>query len=108
MSGDDYQIFIPPSFQALYLDARRRLTLPLAEYRLRYELCEDLAQILVEPSQALHHDQGVDEAMVLTRTERGLCMPDSGYGAAEARWVVTRLAELLGWPAPAQAQSSSP
>ena len=99
MNGDDYQIFIPPSFQALYVDARRRLTLPLPEYRLRYELCEDLAQMLVEPSQGLHHDQGVDEAMVLSRTERGLGAPDSGYSATEARWVVTRLAELLGWPA---------
>ncbi len=99
MSGDDYQIPIPPSFQALYLDARRRLSLPLAEYRQRYELCEDLAQMLIETGQALHHDLGVDQASVLSRTERGLRAADSGFSAAEARWVVTRLAELLGWPA---------
>jgi hypothetical protein len=37
---------------------------------------------------------------VLQRCERGLCSPDGVVSAAEAQWVVTRLAELLGWPHP--------
>ena len=94
---DDYQIPIPPSFQALYVDARHRLTLPLAEYRDRYELCEDMAQLLVEQCQSVHHDQGVCEELVLERCHAGLLTTESGFPAAEARWVVTRLAELLGW-----------
>jgi hypothetical protein len=97
--NDVYQILIPPSFQALYRDARGRLSLPLADFRQRYEWCEDMSQLLVEHSQAVHHDQGVDEALVLERTRAGLLAPASGFSPAEAVWVVTRLAELLGWPA---------
>src|SRR5574337_1271036 len=95
---DDYQIPIPPSFHALYLDARRRLTLPLAEFRARYELCEDMAQLLVEQCQAVHHQQGVAEDMILERMLAGLRAEGSGFGGDEARWIVTRLAELLRWP----------
>lgn len=97
MTTDEYQIHIPPSFHAVHADARGRLTLPMAEFRARYELCEDMAQMLVEHSQAVHHDQGVSEDLVLSRTQAGLCTPESGFNAAEAVWVVTRLAELLGW-----------
>ena len=100
MTTDEYQIPIPPSFQALYADARGRLSLPLADFRLRYELCEDMAQMLVEPCQARHHDQGVSEDLVLARTRAGLESPDSGFSVAESLWVVTRLAELLGWAMP--------
>ena len=41
---DDNQIFIPPSFLELYTDRRRRLTVTLDALRLRYDLCEDMAQ----------------------------------------------------------------
>ncbi len=97
---DDDQIPIPPSFHALYVDARHRLTLPLAEFRSRYELCEDMAQLLVEQCRAVHYDQAVAEDLILERVLAGLRDPGSGFGAAEARWVVTRLAELLRWPTP--------
>jgi hypothetical protein len=100
MTSDEYQIPIPPSFHALYADARGRLSLPLADYRARYELCEDMAQMLVDHSQAVHHDQGVSEDLILSRTRAGLATPDAGFSAAESTWVVTRLAELLGWEAP--------
>lgn len=96
--SDDYQIHIPPSFEAAHADARGRLTLRRDEFRLRYELSEDMAQMLVEHSQALHHDQGVAEGDILARTGAGLASPDAGFSPAEAAWVVTRLAELLGWP----------
>jgi len=106
--SDDYQIHIPPSFEAVYRDARHRLTLPLAEFRDRYELCEDMAQLLVERSQAVHHDQGADEALILQRTGAGLATPESGFSPAEAAWVTTRLAELLGWPWPGLDNNSPP
>lgn len=98
MSSDDYQIPIPPSFEAVYRDARGRLTVPLAEFRARYELCEDMAQMLVEPCQARLHDQGLSEDLILDRTEAGLAAAGADFSAAEASWVTTRLAELLGWP----------
>ena len=96
--SDEYQILIPPSFEAVHRDARGRLQLPRDDFRDRYELCEDMAQMLIEPSQAVHHDQGVSEDEILARTEAGLAGAESGFSAAEAGWVVTRLAELLGWP----------
>lgn len=98
--SDEYQIPIPPSFQALYVDARGRLIERLAVYRERYELCEDMAQMLVDHSQAQHHDVGVEEREILIRTRAGLATPESGFSAAEATWVATRLAELLGWESP--------
>lgn len=99
--SDDDQILIPPSFEAVYRDGRGRLTVPRDHFRARYELCEDMAQLLVEPSQAVHHDQGVSEDLILERTQAGLATVESGFNEAEAVWVVTRLAELLGWPPPA-------
>ena len=47
MTTDEYQIPIPPSFHAVHADARGRLLLPVSEFRQRYELCEDMAQMLV-------------------------------------------------------------
>jgi hypothetical protein len=98
--SDEYQIEIPPSFTALYLDARQRLSIPLRELRERYEMCEDLAQHLTEHCRQIHVEIGVDEQEVLARCHQGLLTPESGVGAQEAGWVVTRLAELLYWPSP--------
>lgn len=98
--SDDYQIHIPPSFEAVHADARGRRAVSVAEFRARYELCEDMAQMLVEHSQAQHHDQGVSEELVLRRTLAGLTSAESGFSPAEATWVATRLAELLGWALP--------
>lgn len=96
--SDEYQIEIPPSFSALYCDARHRLRVPLRELRDRYEMCEDLANHLTEHCRGIHVEIGVDEQEVLTRCQQGLMTAESGVTAAEAQWVVTRLAELLGWP----------
>lgn len=98
MSSDDYQILIPPSFEAVHRDARGRLSLPRDDFRTRYELCEDMAQMLLEPCQARLHDQGLSEDLILERTQAGLAADGAGFNPAEASWVVTRLAELLGWP----------
>ena len=96
--ADDDQGFIPPSFHAVHADARGRLRLPRRELGARHELCEDLAQALLEQAQAIRHDLGVTESDVLGRIARGLQAPASGLDAGEAEWVVTRLAELLDWP----------
>ena len=96
--SDDYQVFIPPSFHALHANARGRLQLPLAEFRARYELCEDLAQALTERAQQIRFDLGVTEDDVLLRIGQGLREPASGLQGAEPGWVLHRLAELLDWP----------
>src|SRR5574343_1094575 len=98
--SDDYQIIIPPSFIELYQDARKRLTVSHAQLRYRYEVCEDLANHLTQHCQSIHVEIGVDEQEVLVRCHKGLCAPESGVSESEARWVVTRLAELLSWPWP--------
>lgn len=97
--SDEYQIEIPPSFYALYSDARHRLTAPMETVRQRYEICEDLASHLTEHGKGAVHE-GVSEDVVLERCHQGLLTSESGVAPAEATWVVTRLAELLGWECP--------
>jgi hypothetical protein len=98
---DEYQIDIPPSFLALYADAqRRRLREPIATVRARYEVCEDLATALVEHARVLAHVEVPSEDEVLQRIHAGLRVPASGVSSDEARWIVLRLAELLGWQTP--------
>jgi hypothetical protein len=94
----DHQIFIPDSFTALHATPSGRLTLARAELVARYELCEDMANVLVEHCQAIHFRDGVDEVEVLRRCHRGLLVEPAVLTPAQARWVVTRTAELLGWP----------
>ena len=97
---DEYQIEIPPSFYALYTDARRRLTAPMALVRERYEACEDLAQMLVDPAATKLFELGVAQEDVLLRFHAGLCTAGSAVSVPEAEWVIRRLAELLGWACP--------
>ncbi len=94
----DHQIFIPDSFGVLHATASGRPTLARAELVARYELCEDMANALVEHCQAIHFRDGVDEAEVLRRCLQGLLVEPAVLTPAQARWVVTRTAELLGWP----------
>jgi hypothetical protein len=98
--SDEYQIEVPPSFYALYTDTRRRLTVPLRELRQRYELCEDTAQGLVEPGRHIHFDLGLSEDEVINQLHAGLSGPDAPVPAAEAVWILKRLAELLDWTLP--------
>ena len=95
--SDEYQIHVPPSFYALYTDARQRLTVPLTELRERYELCEDLSQHLSERASAQHFGTGASQASVLADCLRGL-QAGPVVSKDEAVWVVHRLAEVLGWP----------
>jgi hypothetical protein len=98
--SDENQIHIPPSFFALYTDARHRLTEPMAVVRTRYEVCEDLANHLVEHAKGLHLGMGVAEDEVLVRCHAGRATPGSGVSMDEAGWIVRRLAELLEWECP--------
>ena len=103
MSDNSSQLHVPPSFAALYTDGRHRLTLGREELWARYEVCEDLAQQLVDHGQQIHFDHGIAEDEVLARCLAGLEVAESGLSGVEAVWVVRRLAELLGWPwAPAE------
>ncbi len=107
--SDDSQISLPPSFIALFLPpgGAARGAKPQASRQHmaeRYELCEDLAQMLTDTASTKLFELGIRESDVLARIEAGLL---AGAGAApalvdaaEARWIVTRLAELLGWPLP--------
>ena len=97
MSADENQIQLPPSFEAVHRDARGRLTLPRDDFRARYELCEDMAQMLTETASMQLHGLGIAESDVLQRCRQGLLAEPAVVSADEAGWVVTRLAELLGW-----------
>jgi hypothetical protein len=97
---EDNQIVVPASFIALYLEpGRSKPSASRAEIAARHEFCDDLAQMLTEQAQTRRWELGVTEADVLERMLRGLRSEGSVVNEAEAVWVVTRLAELLGWPA---------
>lgn len=106
--SDDNQIFIPPSFFAVYSDARQRLSEPIGVVRERYEICEDLANHLVGHAQIQHHTEVPVESEILRRIHAGLATPEAGVGAAEANWIVQRLAELLGWPGLGPEEAAAP
>jgi hypothetical protein len=98
--SEDQQIVVPASFIALYLQrGRSKPTAPRHEIAARHEFCDDLAHMLVEQAQTKLWELGVTEADVLQRVLRGLRAEGSVVSEPEAVWVVTRLAELLNWPA---------
>lgn len=101
--SDESQIDIPPSFLALYLaPGRQKPSLPRAELATRYELCEDMAQMLTETARHMEFGLGIAESDVLSRCLQGLRVEPVVVSEAESVWVVRRLAELLDWPFPAE------
>ncbi len=64
----------------------------------RYDLCEDMAQMLTEHAGAKLFELGVTEQDVLGRMHLGLLRDPSAVTGPEAQWIVFRLAELLEWP----------
>ena len=64
----------------------------------RYDLCEDMAQMLTEHASAKLFELGVTEQDVLERMHLGLLRDPSAVTGPEAHWIVCRLAELLEWP----------
>ena len=99
--SDEYQIEIPQSFLALYTDTRRqRLHTPWQEVAQRYELCEDLANLLTTTARDMEFSLGIAESDVLSRVQQGLQGEAAVVTPPEAQWVVCRLAELLDWDLP--------
>ena len=98
--SDDNQIHMPSSFTALYvLPGKIKPSLDRQAMAERYELCEDLAQVLTKKKAAnMQFTLGITEDLVLAQCEQGLVASPAVLNPAEARWVVCRLAELLQWP----------
>lgn len=100
--SDDSQILIPESFAALFMaPGAYKPRASRQHIAARYELCEDMAQMLTEHAQLKRVELGVSEDIVLQRIHRGLREQASVVDVHEAGWVMRRLAELLGWPMPA-------
>jgi hypothetical protein len=96
---EEFQILIPPSFMALYVPpGKTKPSLGQREMAQRYELCEDLANLLTEKAANMQFTLGITEDLVLQQCELGLLAEPAVVVPAEARWVVCRLAELLNWP----------
>jgi hypothetical protein len=94
--SDDNQIVVPASFVALFIEpGRLRPSASRQEIAARYEVCEDLATLLVDRARTLLWQLGITERDVLERVRDGLLQPASGVSAAEAEWITRRLAELL-------------
>lgn len=108
--SEESQIDVPASFVALYLPpGRLKPTLPRAQLAERYEFCEDLASLLTDSARTMLFQLGITEHDVLERCERGLHAGEPPpVSAAEARWVLRRLAELLGWEDPGPAPAPAP
>ena len=97
------QIEVPPSFVALFTAAGgHRLVQPIEVVRERYELCEDLAQMLCEQASAAAFKSAAGTDDILAGLQTALSAQDSALRASEPAWVVTRIAELLGWDLPAR------
>lgn len=99
---DPNQIEVPASFVALFTaPGGHRLTEPMSLVRERYELCEDLAQMLCEQASTAAFKSGGSERDVLAGMRTALSTEGGPLQGSEPAWVVTRIAELLGWEAPA-------
>ena len=106
---EEFQIHIPPSFMALYVPPGKiKPTLGLRDMAERYELCEDLANLLTEKAANMQFTLGITEELVLQQCELGLLAEPAVVIPVEARWVVCRLAELLNWPMAQLLQSPIP
>ena len=96
---DHNQTLVPESFLALH-SAHGRPLLSRADTEARFEICEDLALHAAAFLEA--RQQGPDDADdALRRCFEGLRADAASMSAAEATWVVRRVAELQQWPAPA-------
>jgi len=91
---NDNQIFIPDSFSTLHATPGGRPTLPRAELVARYELCEDMANALVEHCQAIHFRDGVDEAEALPQGLAGRAGGADAAASALGRHANRRAARL--------------
>jgi len=98
---EENQSFVPESFVALYVKpGQYKTSLPKAEVMQRYELCEDLANMLQDTVSTQQFQLGITEDDALKTCWQGLMAQPELVQPPEAFWVVCRLAELLSWPMP--------
>ena len=98
---EENQSEIPESFMLLYVKPHQhKPSLPRAELTQRYELCEDLANMLVDTVSTQQFQLGITEDDALEKCWRGLLEQPDLVNGPESFWVVCRLAELLGWTLP--------
>ena len=98
--SEDNQIVTPRSFIDLHVPPGRSRPVESREHiAARHEFCEDFAQMLSERARNLTFELGITPADVLERIRQGLMAEGSAVSAAEAGWVMGRLAEVLEWPA---------
>jgi hypothetical protein len=96
--GEDSQILIPDSFTAIHSDpVRSKLTISREELAQRFELCEDMANLLSDSTAAQWFKTGLEKEEVLEQVRLGLLGENSVVSESEAQWVVGRIGEVLGW-----------
>jgi hypothetical protein len=94
--SDESQIQIPRSFIDLFVPPGRVKPTETREVIAeRYELCEDLAQGLVDTAETQRWSLGITTEDVLQRIAQGLATMDLPMGEAERGWVLSRLGELI-------------
>lgn len=95
---EEYQIEIPQSFMALYVDpGRSKPNAPRDVVAARYELCEDLATLLTETARNMFLSLRITEKGVLGQCYQGLTGEGAVVTELEAGWVISRLDELVDW-----------
>ena len=100
---DESQLLVPESFAELFITpGQRKPSIDRAALAEKFELCEDMAQMLTEHASQVLVKLGITEGDVLGRMLQGLVAEEGRLSEGEALWVVSRLAELLQWPLPAQ------
>ena len=96
--SDESQIDIAQSFLTLYWKpGASKPQASRAHIAQRYELCEDMANMLTQTAQNMLHGHSLTEQLVLESLLSVLSQPESVLSAQEARWVIRRLAELSDW-----------
>ena len=94
--SDESQIQIPRSFIDLFVPPGRVKPTETREVIAeRYELCEDLAQGLVDTAETQRWSLGITTEDVLQRIAQGLSTMDLPMSEAERGWVLSRLGELI-------------
>lgn len=99
--SDDNQTVIPRPFIELFMSpGASKPNESRSQIAQRYELCEDMAQMLTEHATAKRFEMGATASRILDLLHQGLLIEGSVVTPDEAGWVTCRLAELLGWPLP--------
>jgi hypothetical protein len=92
---DDRQIFVPPSFIALFVPLGK--VKPIAsreEIETRYDYCEDLSQLLFDQMRDKMAEHGIPIDLAFSRITAVLTDSSLDLSEPESVWVLSRLTEL--------------